>query len=624
MKPGDVKRLFRFPSRSRDDVRSDIAEEFRFHLEMRIQELTQAGLDPEIARVQALQEFGDPDSGATRCSVHGERLERQRRAARLAGELRQDTTVALRQLAAAPGFAIVAILTLALGIGATAAIFSALDAVLLRPLPYPGPDRLVEVFEINDSGRRNSVSGGAFLDWREHQTQFDSLTLVGPVTANLRATAAPERLTGLEVSHDFLRVFGITPILGSGFLPEHDTPGASNDVVILTEELWRSRFGSDPSVVGTSVVLDEVPRTVLGILPNRAWIFREAQFLVPAVLTPGTSRSKRSPHWAEVYGRLEPGITAMRADAELKTVKQQLASQYPAFKQKWNVSVEPLHDVLSTDRRAVLVTLLGAVALVLLIACANVANLLLARACRRQHEMALRRALGATSARLMRQMLTESAILAGFGGGAGIALAAWGVRVVGVLMTDVVPQAMSPHLDARVLVFAVALSGSTAFVFGMVPAWRAARSGNEGALKNGGRTATASSQRRTQSLLVVAQVALTVVLLSGAGLLLRSLANAAAVDPGFDPQRALAFDLSLPSATYPTAEARLAFSSEVLRRLRGLPGVSAAGAGMAVPASGGGFGEYLATPGKTAPRTTYSGVSTIFPMATSKRSAPGS
>jgi predicted permease len=466
MKPRGVKRLFGFPSRSRDEVRGEIAEEFRFHLDMRIEELTQAGVDPEAARVQALQEFGDPDSGANRCAVHGERLERHRRAARLASELRQDTTVALRQLAAGPGFAIVAILTLALGIGATAAIFSALDAVLLRPLPYRGADRLVEVFETNDTGRRNSVSGGAFLDWRDHQTQFDSLTLVTPISANLRGTAAPERLTGLEVSHGFLRVFGIMPILGSGFLPEHDQPGAFNAVVILTEELWRSRFGGDPSIVGTSIVLDEVPRTVVGILPSGAWIFREAQFLVPAVLMPGTSRSRRSPHWAEVYGRLKPATTAMRADAELKAVKQQLAPLYPAFKQKWNVMVQPLHDVLSADRRAVLLTLLGAVALVLLIACANVANLLLARACRRQQEMALRRALGATSARLMRQVLTEAAILAGLGGVAGVALASWGVKFVGLLMTDVVPQAMTPHLDARVLAFAVVLCGFTGRVDG--------------------------------------------------------------------------------------------------------------------------------------------------------------
>ena len=290
----------------------------------------------------------------------------------------------------------------------------------------------------------------------------------------------------------------------------------------------------------------------------------------------------------------------MRADAELKTVKQQLAAGYPAFKLKWNVRVEPLHDVLSVDRRPVLWTLLGAVALVLLIACANVANLLLARACRRQQEMALRRALGATSARLMRQLLTEAAILACLGGAGGLVLASWGVTVLRVLMTDVVPQAMTPHLDARVVAFAFGLSGFTALLFGMVPAWRAAKPGNEAALKNGGRSATPAGQRRTQALLVVAQVALTVVLLSGAGLLLRSLANAAAVDPGFDAHRALAFDLSLPPASYPTPEARLMFSNDLLRRLRALPGVEAAGAGMAVPTSGGGFGEYSGTPGKPA------------------------
>jgi predicted permease len=600
MRPRDTKRLFWFPSRSRRELRADIDEEFRFHVDMRADALMQAGVPAGEARDRALREFGDRETGAARCAAQGDRIERHRRIARVFADLRQDASVAWRQLARSPGFAAAAILMLGLGVGATVAIFSALDPVLLRPLPYPGADRLVCVVETGDSGLPNSVSGGAFLDWQTHQTQFDSLTLTAPVTANLRGRSATEHLIGLEVSHDFLRVFGLRPLLGTGFRPEHDRAGGTNDVVIITEELWRSRFGAEPSIVGTRIVLDEVPKTVVGVLPAGAWIFREAQYFVPAVLPPGASRSQRSPHWAAVYGRLKGDTTVARADAELKMVKQQLAAEYPPFKRKWSVRLLPLREVLADDRRAVLLTLLGAVALVLLIACANVANLLLGRACERQQEMALRCALGATGGRLVRQVLTEAALLAALGGGIGIVLASWSVRVLARLTSDMFPQVMTPQLDGRVLAFAVVVSSLTALLFGLLPAWRSARPDVNDALKNGGKSATTGGQRRTQSLLVVAEVAFTVVLLAGAGLLLRSLSNTASVDPGFEPARVLAFDLSLPVATYPSAKERLAFSNELLDRLRTLPGVEAGGTGMAIPASGGGYGEYLSRPAQKA------------------------
>jgi predicted permease len=596
MRPRDVKRLFGFPSRNGDDVRDAIQEEFGFHLDMRTEELMRSGLDRDASREQALREFGNRRVALSGCAVQDDTVERQRRLGRLALELRQDATLGLRMLARSPGFAAVAILTLALGIGATAAIFSTLDAVLLRPLPYPHPEQLVQVLEVGDRGTPNSVAGGVFLDWQAHQTQFDSLALVGPISANLRSGGLPERVIGLEVSHDFVRVLGIRLLLGSGFLPEHDRPGGNSNVVLLTEELWRTRFGSDPSIVGTSVVMDEVPRTVIGVVPRGAWIFRDAQVFVPAVLAPGTARSRRAPHWAEVYGRLKAGTTAARGDADLKAVKRQLATEYPAFKQRWSVMVRPLHDVLSVDRRPVVLTLLGAVALLLLIACANVANLLLARACNREQEMALRAALGATKARIVRQVLTEGALLAFLGGAAGILLSSWAVGILGRLMTDLMPQAMTPQLDMRVLAFAVVTTGVTALLFGMLPAWRAGQPDVNGVLKNGGKSATAGGRRGTQAILVIAEVALTVVLLTSAGLLLRSLANVARVDPGFEPARALAFELSLPKVTYPTAERRLAFSADLLGRIRRLPGVDAAGAGMSLPFRGGGFGEYLSRP----------------------------
>jgi putative ABC transport system permease protein len=251
------KRTFRFVSRTTEDVRAEIRDEFAFHLDMRTDELIQSGLSPEAARGQALAEFGNERRGAVGCAAQGDRLERRRRISRFVADLRQDASVGLRLLARSPGFAAVAILTLALGIGANAAIFSALDAVLLRPLPFPQSGRLMQVFETREDGGSNSVSGGAFRDWREHSNLFDSLTILSPVAFNLRASGTPERLNGMEVSHGFLRVFGLHPILGRDFLPENDRPGGQNDVVIVTEELWRSRLGGSAAIVGSTILLDE-------------------------------------------------------------------------------------------------------------------------------------------------------------------------------------------------------------------------------------------------------------------------------------------------------------------------------------------------------------------------------
>ena len=607
MRPWGVRRLFRFPSRTRDEVRRDIREEFQFHLDMRVEALVRAGMSEAAARARALGEFGDPQIGGRACARHGDRVERRRRLARWAGELRQDTTIGLRLLARSPGFAAVAVLTLALGIGATATIFSALDAVLLRPLPYPEPARLVQVFETLENGSLNSVSGGVFRDWREHRTGFDHLTLVNRVTGNLRERDGAERLRGLEVSHGFLDVFGIRMLRGRGFGPEHDASGGQNDVMILTEDLWRSRFGGRDSILGARLTLDEVPRTVIGIIPAGSWWYDEDQFIIPAVLSPGTDRASRSSHWAEVYGRLAPGTTLPQADADLKALRRQLVADYPTYKQQWNVAVRPLHEQRSGDRRPLLLMLAGAVALVLLIACANVANLLLARACQRQQEIALRSALGATGQRIVRQVLTESLLLAVLGGIGGVLLSLWGVGLLQQLAVDVFPGAMTPRLDLRVLGFALLITGVTGLSFGILPAWRAYRPDVNDTLKNGGRSATAGGRHRTQSALVIAEIALTVVLLAGAGLLLRSLANAASVDPGFEPGPVLAFDLSLPAVRYETAEARLAFSRELLRRLRAIPGVEAAGAGMAVPFSGAGYGEYLSRPDRPEPRDRLTG-----------------
>jgi predicted permease len=593
MRPWNVKRLFRFPFRSRAEVRSDIADEFGFHLDMRSDELVRQGMSVVDARDQARREFGNVAAGLRACAEAGDRVERRRRLSMMLDELRQDMRMGLRLLGRSPGFAITAILTLALGIGANTAIYSVLDTLLLRPLPYPEPDRLVQISETLDNGRPNSVSGGAFLDWRTHATQFDAIALTGQVAYNLRGTTTTERLRGLEVSYEFFRVLGVQMLHGRGFLPDEDRPGGATDVVVITEESWRSRFAADPLIIGRIVILDEVPRTVIGVLPAGAWLIKEDAFFVPAVLTPGTPRAERAPHWAAVFGRLAPGATVAQADAELKSVKRQLSSQYPTFKQDWSVVVQPAVDVIRGLTRGPVLILFTAVAVVLLIACANVANLLVARGCQRQQELALRSAIGATGSRLLRQVLTENLVLAAIGGVVGVGVAYLGVELLRNITAESTPFSHSPRLDARALSFTLVATLVTGLLAGVWPALRARRMDLSGSIADGGRGATGAGRRRTHSPLVIAEVALTVILLTSAGLLLRSLANVTAADPGFEPAGVLAFDVSLPDATYTSPEKRFVFASQLVERVRALPGVTAAGSGMAIPFSGGGYGEFF-------------------------------
>jgi predicted permease len=563
---------------------ADMAEEMRAHLELEADARRAAGVDASDARRGAALAFG-----------HVESLKetvRDRRLGRWMGQLAQDLRYALRLLAKWPAFSAVVIGTIALAVGGTTTIFSAFDAALLRPLPYAAPDRLVEIVELLDDGSRNSVSAGAFLDWRGNATLLDSAVIMGGVTANLRrGRGTADRIVGARVSHDLLRVFGLSPILGRGFGPDDDRPGGVNDVVLLTEWLWRTRFGADAGIVGTTLMLDERPRTVIGVVPDGIYSERDVQFYVPAVLD-AADRGQKDGHWAVVFGRMTPGTTVAQLDAELKAVKRRLNPAYPSFKRDWGVRALGLQADMAREARPLLIALGAAVTLVLLIACANIANLLLARAWLREREVALRAALGAGSARLARQLLTESAVLALIGGAAGVALASLAIAALAARMVDFLPPAMMPRLDWRVAGFALLVSLLTGFLFGALPAWRARRPNLTDAIRRDGPTATA---RRPggQAALVVGQVALTVVLLVAAGLFGRSLVHAVTADPGFAPEQVLAFDLSLPDATYPNPESRLAFSKAVLERLRAQPGVRAAGTAMGVPFAGGGYGEFL-------------------------------
>ncbi|MCI0537488.1 MAG: ABC transporter permease [Verrucomicrobiales bacterium] len=338
---------------------------------------------------------------------------------------------AFRQLLKNPGFTAVAVITLALGIGATTAIFSVVNGVLLNPLPYEQPGHLVNLWETRPDKSRGPVSGGAFLDWREHSKSFEALSAVGGASANLTGIAQPERINGLRVCANFLRILREQPQVGRGFLTEEDQPGGESKVVVLSHGLWQRRFAGDSNLIGKSILLDGESRTVVGVLrPDALATEAEVDFLIPFVFgTEGWHRSRTS-HSLRAIGRLKSGVTPEQARADLAAIKQRLQPEYPKWKEDWSVSVVPMHEQVTGDMKPTLLILLGAVGCVLLVACTNVANLLLSKAVARQQEMAVRAALGASRWRMIRQVLTESLVLAGLGGVFGVLIAYWGVETL--------------------------------------------------------------------------------------------------------------------------------------------------------------------------------------------------
>jgi predicted permease len=520
--------------------------------------------------------------------------------------LLQDVRFALRQLRNKPGFTAVAVLTLALGIGANTAIFSVVNSALLKPLPYPHAEQLVDVMETLPTGRPNgTLSGGAFKDWRDHSTKFAQLAVYEDLRKNLTGAGTPERVNGLQVSAEYLSVLGIAPAVGRGFTTNDAAIGGNNHVALLTHSFWKSHFAGDEGVAGKTVSLDQVPYTVIGVLPPRALWQDDVQFLIPEVVDAPDTYWGRDAHWRRVVGRLSPGTSSVEAQAELRGIKQQLASQYPSWKDKWSVSVTPLQELFVGGTRPMLVLLLGAVALVLLIACANVSNLLLARGNARSREMAVRFALGANTWRIVRQMLTESILLALSGCAVGLLLATFGVRLLTHLVEKQLPQILQPRLDATVLWFSILVACGCGILFGILPAWRAAKADVNQAMKESERGSASRSRRRSQSLLVVSEFAFTLVLLIGAGLFLRSFVRVTETDLGFNPKQTVAFDLSFSEARYPTDADRLRFTKDLVERIRVLPGVESAGADSTLPLNGKERGEFVSRTDKPQTLTRY-------------------
>jgi putative ABC transport system permease protein len=499
-----------------------------------------------------------------------------------------DFRYALRQLIKAPSFTIVAILTLALGIGACTAIFSVVNTVLLRPLDYPNPDRLVIIRETQlPKFPEFSVAPPNYIDWEKQAKSYEYLAATTSASLNLTGEGEPQRLIGVKATAHYFDVYGVKPLLGRFFLPDEDAVG-KNHVVVLSYGFWQRLFGGARDVVGRSVQLNGEPYQIVGVAPSGFGVASKVDAWTPMAFKPDeTANDARGGHYISVYGRLKPNVTFAQAKAEMEVIAAQLAVQYPDPQKGWGIFMMPLQDYYVRDVKPVLYTLLGAVGCVLLIACANLANLLLARATARHREISIRAALGAGRGRLVRQLLTESVVLAICGGVAGIVLARWGLDSLLALAPANLSRNGEIHIDPGVLVFSLGLSIVTGLLFGIAPAWLAARADVNEALKQGTRGSTEGGARgRLRGALVVIEVTLALVLLGGAGLLVRSFMQLAHVDPGFIPENATLMRLSLPQKKYAQPEQQTAFADALLERVKNLPGVQSVGVTHAMPLVG--------------------------------------
>jgi putative ABC transport system permease protein len=499
----------------------------------------------------------------------------------------QDVRYGVRMMRKRPGFTAVVVLTLALGIGANTAIFSVVNAVLLRPLPYRNAERLVWVGgNIRGGTNGASVSPPDYLDYRAQNTVFEEFAASTsvPNAVNLTGAGEPERLTGSRVTANYFRAFGVEPALGRAFGAEEERAGPA-PVAVLSDGLWKRRFGGDPSVVGKTLTLDGKAVTVVGIAPPEFQYPAGAELWLP-LDSDDPDMKIRPAHFLRPIGLLKPGVTIEQARAETDLIARRLEELYPESNKGWSLTLIPLQEQVVGDVRTSLWVLLGAVGFVLLIACANVSNLMLARAAARRRELALRTALGASRWRVARQQLTESVLLALAGGALGLLLAWWGVDVLAALGAGDIPRTRDIGVDGRVLAFTAALSVLTGLAFGLLPALRASRPDLNEVLKDAGRGTSGPGRGRVRAALVVSEIALALTLLAGAGLLVKSFVGLRRVNPGFDPANVLTLRIDLARARYAKPEQAAAFFGELQRRVAALPGVEAAGMVTELPLSG--------------------------------------
>ncbi|HEX8697281.1 MAG TPA: ABC transporter permease, partial [Myxococcaceae bacterium] len=491
----------------------------------------------------------------------------------------QDARYALRVLRKSPGFALAAVLALALGIGANSAVFSVVNGVLLRPLPFSEPDRLVRIFgNFRGIGLENiSVSVPEYRDYRELPRALESVAAFTDVDVTLTGQDVPERLRAIAATPSLLSSLGVLPVLGRNFNEEEETPGQDR-VIILTHRVWRGRYGANPDILGTTISLDGNPYTVVGVLPAGFEYPRGTDLYIPYA-PPANLVNARGSRFLDVVARLKPGVTVEAAQRDMDRVSGEFMNSHPgnyAGTSGWAISVVSMEDQTVGGVRTTLWVLLGAVGFVLLIACTNVANLLLARAAARGREISIRAALGAGRSRLMTQFLTESVVLSVAGGVLGLLLAMWGMDTLLAVIGDGLPRASEVRLDWRVVLFTGLISVVTGLLFGLVPALQASRADLHGAMREGSRGTGSRASGRARSMLVVSQVALALVLLIGAGLFMRSFLALQAVDAGFDSQGVLTARLSLPLERYNEPAKRSAVMREFLGRVQTLPGVESA------------------------------------------------
>jgi predicted permease len=565
---------------------AEIVEELSQHLEDEYERALSCGTSEEEARQQVLEQLNTPDL-LQRELKHVERRGSENPIElgtegkiNVFADLRQDLRYGLRTLAKNPAFTSIAIVALALGIGANSAIFSVVDAVLLRPLPFKKPEQLVMLWEnaTHLGFPKNTPSPANFLDWQKQAGAFTGMAAMVERSFNLTGVGEPERLDGRRVSANLFDLLGVRAVLGRTFVPDDDRPGSH--VVLLSYSLWQRRFGSDPSVIGRALALNGESYTVIGIMPRfvqlPGFANRNDQLWVPIAFPPEEA-AQRGNHFLEVIARMKPGITLKQAQAEMETIAARLAQQYPDYNTRLGAVVVPLHEEVVGDIKPALLVLLGAVGFVLLIACANVANLLLARAAVRQKEIALRLALGASRSRLTRQFLTESVLLAVFGAGLGLLLALGGIRILKTFIPATISQVQTINIDARVLIFTALVAVLTGIGFGLAPALQASHLNLNDTLKEGGRDAGGGRKgNRLRDLLVIGEVAVSFVLLIGAGLLINSFFHLRNLEPGFRADHLLTMKVDLSEVKYPDRERRAAFFDEVIRRVRALPGVQSA------------------------------------------------
>jgi putative ABC transport system permease protein len=498
----------------------------------------------------------------------------------------QDVRYGLRTLRRNPGFCAVAILALALGIGPNAAIFTMVNAVLLKPLPVPEPNRVVMIWGtlLKSGFDQMPVSAADYLEWQRQARSFDQMSAAFAIPEfglNISGVGDPERVAAALASKEFLPALGIKPIVGRNFLPEEDRPGG-RPAVLISNALWQRRFHSDPAAVGRTLTVDGIPRTVVGVVPHELGELVAADLWLPTAIDP--NNPEHGNHEFGVVARLKPGVTVAQARAEMTVIAKRLERAYPATDTGWGITLFPMAEMFTGRIRPVLLILLGAVGLLLLIACANLANLLLARAATREKEIAIRGALGAGRRRIVRQLLTESLVLALAGGALGLLLAVWGVRLMRGIVPDMFPMLQHMSMDLPVLAFTFGISILTGLLFGLVPAWRSSRTDLNTTLKEAaGRSESAGGSQRIRSFLLAGEVALAVLLSVSAGLLLRSFVRVTAVNPGVRTANILSMIISLPEAKYDTPRKRSDFYKNLIDRLDALPGVRSAGAVMILP-----------------------------------------